>query len=59
MPPIRLTEKDLYALIGEQAAIIRVQEQMIARLQEQLEQLASPNGRAAPSQSARPDPSGL
>jgi hypothetical protein len=34
--PIQVTEKDLYAMIGEQALVIRYQEQVIARLQEEL-----------------------
>jgi hypothetical protein len=35
--PVHISEKDLYAMIGEQALVIRYQEQMIARLQEELE----------------------
>ena len=42
--PIQVTEKDLYALIGEQAMIIRVQEQLIARLQHELAVRTSTNG---------------
>ena len=34
--PIHVTEKDLYAMIGEQALVIRFQEQVIASLQEEL-----------------------
>jgi hypothetical protein len=34
--PIHVTERDLYAMIGEQALVIRYQEQVIARLQEEL-----------------------
>ena len=45
--PFQITEKDLYALIGEQATIIRVQEQIIARLREELERAAAANGTPA------------
>ena len=39
---IQVTEKDLYAMIGEQALVIRYQEQVIARLQEQLDARSGP-----------------
>ena len=49
--PIHVSEKDLYAMIGEQAMVIRVQEQLIARLQDEVERLASSNGApAAPAE---------
>jgi hypothetical protein len=45
---IHVSEKDLYAMIGEQALVIRYQEQVIARLHEEL---------AGSGSEARPDPS--
>jgi len=52
--PIHVSEKDLYAMIGEQALVIRYQEQMIARLQEELagsgraQRADPPQGNGAP-----------
>lgn len=46
--PIHVTEKDLYAMLGEQTLLIRVQEQTIARLQAELERVKATNGKPAP-----------
>ena len=47
--PVHISEKDLYAMIGEQALVIRYQEQMIARLQQELAG-SGPAPRTDPSQ---------